>query len=233
LLRNKILFYPEGNTGGNDDKDKKTDIEKENAELKKQLLDLKDKLGQNDTKDKFFKKDDKDGEDDKSLDDKAKDDKDAKDRLQASYKEMEAALSFTMSKDSFLKENKNILPSEIENIFLIAEKEKYDNAMEKANAIKSAVIKSFFSIQGNVDMLTTSQKNKVEDYLKLTKTAREEKAHELFENVFQPTVEMIKRVNRAAQVAKANAGLEEGSDVEKAYKNKLIENSTKFYLGGK
>lgn len=164
---------------------------------------------------------------------KSKEKKEADDELLLKTKKIESALSFNIKLKDFAELNKEILPSEIENILATAEKENYDSATTKANAIKSAVIQSFFSIQDNLNILTESQKKNLDDYLKLTKNGKEEKADFIYENLFEPALETLKRVKKAEEVGKAKAGLGVSNKAEDVYKAKLIEGSQKQYLGEK
>jgi len=168
---------------------------------------------------------------DKSLDEKVKDDLSNKEAKVASDKTLEAALEFNLTSERFLKENNAVLPKEINEIFSKAKDEKFDSHIERANATKSAIINSFFSQQANFDLLTKTHADALSDYFKLTKKAKEDKAESIFKNIFEPTVSMLKRVKKAEETAKANAGILEGSDFEKAYANKLRKHSEKYLLG--
>lgn len=171
--------------------------------------------------------------DDSDLLAKSKQKKDSEDELLAKTKQIESALSFNIKLKNFAEENKELLPSEFENILATAEKENYDSATKKANAIKSAVIQSFFSIQFNKEILTETQKKNLDDYLKLTKDSKEEKAGFIYENLFEPALETLKRVKKAEEVGKAKGGLGTSTKAEDVYKAKLIEGSKKQYLGEK
>lgn len=192
-------------------------IEKERDDFKKQLESLKSTS---------FPAD-------KSLNEKVKDEADAKDKRELESKTLETALKFNLTSDKFINENKSVLPKEIGDIFAAAEKEKFDSAIDRANATKAAIIQSFFSLQANVDLTTPSQRQSVEDYLKLTKKGKEERADEVYRNVFEPTLEMIKRIKRAEESSKSKEGYSEGSDLDKAYKEKLIKGSRQHFLGEK
>ncbi len=160
--------------------------------------------------------------------------KKSKDQEKAHERNLEAALKFNLSSDKFIKENESILPKDVAEIFAAASKEKYDSQIEQANATKAALIKKFFEQQVNVDVLTPAQRVAVEDYLKLTNAARQEKAAEIYVNVLEPVIEMLKRVKKAEEVGKARDGqLGEGSDSDKAYKAKLVSGSLEHYLGVK
>jgi hypothetical protein len=125
------------------------------------------------------------------------------------------------------------MPNEIQEILTAAEKEKYDSATEKASAIKRAFIESFFAVQDNVDLLTTAQKATLDDYLKLTKNGKEAKAETVFENLFEPALETLKKVKKAEELGKARSGYASSSKVEDGYKARLMSGSKKTYLGEK
>lgn len=147
---------------------------------------------------------------------------------------IERAVGFNMGLSSWVTENKAMLPAEIEEIIAAAGKEKYETAMSKAGAIKSAIVQSYFGQQANLDVLTAGQKAQVEDFFKLTRQAREEKAATLFENVFEPAFEMQKRLVKAEEVARANSGLGKATKTEDAYKSRVAEQSKNaFGLGSK
>jgi len=160
---------------------------------------------------------------------------DKKDKEQTSLREkqMEGALKFNLSSDKFIKEYESILPKDISEIFAAAAKEKYDSQIDQANATKASLMKSFFSQQVNLDVLTENQKAAVEDFLKLSATARQEKSAELYSGVFEPVLEMLKRVKKAEQVAKANNGQVDSNDSDKAFKDRMIKGSHAHYLGVK
>ncbi len=172
-------------------------------------------------------------EKDEDLDDKAK--RQAKEKLdkQGDNRKIESALRFNISSDKFIEDNKSIFPKEIGDIFALASKEPYDSELDRANATKSAVIKSFFSLQENLDHCTTSQRSAIDDYLKRSQRVREEKADEIFENIFVPTVEMIKKIKKAEQVAQSRGGYQNSSDSEAQYKEMLQKGSRKHFLGEK
>lgn len=146
-------------------------------------------------------------------------------------KAIEKAVVFNHSKDEFLKANAALLPKGAADIFAVAEKERWDSPVEKASEIKAGLIHSFFSVQDNLDLLTPSQKDAVADYLKLTKNGRQENAQSIYSSVFEPTLEMAKRLRKAADVHRSKNGLGDGSD--EAHKQKLIQGSRGHYIGEK
>lgn len=172
------------------------------------------------------------GPTDKSKDDltdKLRQQKEADTQKAGDTKKLEAALQFTMGAEQFIKNNESLLPKDIAEIFKLAEKEKYENAIQKRDAIQAGVINSFFSQQANLDLLTPNQKTVLADYQKLTKNVKEERAAEIYDNIFEPAVEMLRRIKKAEQLGKS--GGVSSSDADTAYKNKLMEISQKHYLG--
>lgn len=212
-----------GSGGGEGDKNKPdaAALAKENAELKRQLEEAKKP-----------KNNGGDGGGNSSdLTDQARQQREADAKRQSENSSMESAMRFNLSSKDFLKENEGFLPKEVADLFTAAEKVNYDSAVHKANAIKDGVIQEVFKLQANLDLLTAAHKKSVENYLKLTKNAREEKAQDLFENVLEPLLATHKRIKKAEEVNRSKLGL--GNDQDQAYKQRLIDGSRKHYIGEK
>lgn len=202
----------------------------ESDKIKKELEELKAKGGKKKDEEE---NDDEDEDDDKDLSAKARKEREEKASKQTETKKLENALKFNLSVQQFVKDHKDILPGEIEGILKQADKETYDSAIEKANGLKSGMIKEFFAVQANLDMLTASHKSQIEDYLKLSQKGKEDKAEAVFENIFEPALETIKKVKKAEEIGKASGGYGTGSKSENAYKEKLMNISKKTHLGEK
>lgn len=164
-------------------------------------------------------------QDDKDLLEKARMQKEADAKGKTDVASLESSLKFTMGLTDFVKTNESLLPSDFKAIVEAAEKETYDSAIQKASAIKSAIIKGFFEVQENLDLLTPSQKNQLDDYLKLTKTGREEKATGLYDMIFEPAFEMQKRLRKADLLSKGH-----GDGSNDSYKKRLVERAKKHFL---
>lgn len=201
---------------------------KELADLKAENADFKKKFEQFEA-DKNKKKDPP--VDDSDLADKAAKEKAAKEKTAADTKNMEAALTFSLGAKDWLKTNASILPKDIQGIFDAADKEKYENAIEKNGAIKSALVQEFFKLQSNLDLLTSSQKSALEDFLKLTKNAKQERAQSMYDQIFEPTFEMLKRLEKAKQLR--SDGHTDGTSSDQAYKDRMMKLSRQHYLGEK
>lgn len=168
--------------------------------------------------------------DDGNLHDKAKKDREALEAEREKNKRMEAAIAFNLKAADFLKTNESLLPKDVPEIFERAKKETYADAIEKDSAIKAGMIQSFFSVQSNVDLLTASQKDVLDGYLKLTQTEKQARAQSFYDAVFEPTFEHLKSMKRAEALKKGHGN---ASDADTRFKNKMIESSTKHYLGAK
>jgi len=162
---------------------------------------------------------------------KAKKEADLKAAKKVDSASLESALRFNLGSAEWLKTNAALLPKDIQSIFAQAEKETFDDAVQKASAIKSGVMQEFFKVQANLDLLTGPQKTTLEDWLKLTKNGKEEKAQQIFDVVFEPTFEMLRRVKKAEQVSQS--GSRDSNQSEDAYKQKLINGSRQHYMGEK
>lgn len=174
--------------------------------------------------------DPKEGDD---LQAKAKAFREAKEKQDREAKVVENAIGFNMSADEFVKKNSDLLPKDFGEILKAAAKETYDTAILKASAIKASMIQSFFGVQANVDSLTPSQKADLDEFLRMTKTAKEEKATSIYANLFEPTLEALRRVKKAEELGRSRAGLATGTDLENSYKDRLIQGSRKAHLGEK
>lgn len=209
------------------------DLEAERATKKKKddkEEDDEDEDDEDDDKGKGKKKDD---EDDEGLRGKARKTRQAEEDKKNETKQLESALKFNLSVPEFVKGNKDLLPNEFQEILSTAEKERYDSALDKANALRAAFIQAFFSVEANKNALTTNQKSTLEDFLKLTRDGRESKAEGIYENVFEPALETLKKIKKAEEVGKSRSGFASGGTVENDYKARLIKNSRKAHLGEK
>jgi hypothetical protein len=193
------------------------------ADLSKRLEALESK-----SKPKETPTPDPDPKDDDDLKEKARKQREADDKKNNDSKALENALKFSLKSDEFLKTNAALLPKEVSDIFKAAEKENYSNAIEKDAALKSGLIQIFFSLQANVDLLTPGLKSQLDDYLKLTKTGKQEKAQQIYDSIFEPAFEMLRREKKAEELRKGY-GASTGSEDE--YKQKLMGLSKKHYLG--
>ncbi len=168
--------------------------------------------------------------DDPSLADKARLERETNEKKTKYERSLESALNFTIASPTFLKDNVGLLPKTVEGIFVAAEKEKYDSAVDKSNAIKVGVVSEFFAVQANHDLLTGAQKVELEDFLKLTKNGKTERVENVYAMIFEPTLETLRKVEKAKQVS---SGSKDQSTAEKQLADKMMKASKKHYLGDK
>lgn len=165
---------------------------------------------------------------DKDLETKAREMREKESKSSNDTKALEAALKFSLNSSEFLKQNQAILPKEVADIFKAAESEKFESAIEKDAAIKAGIIQSFFKVQSNLDLLTPGLKSTLDEYLKLTKNGKQEKAQSIFDSVFEPAFEMLKRLKKAEALGK---GFGAPTNSDDAYKAKMMNLSRRQYLG--
>lgn len=166
------------------------------------------------------------------LREKARKEQEEKDAESAKTQKLEGAITFNGSLGDLIKEGKDILPESIAGIVTKADGEKYDNAIQKANAVRAAIVLEVFSIDENVKLLTASQKKALDQFKGLTKTDREFRAESAYENIFEPTFKLIQQVKKAEELKKGRAG-HKPTDSEAAYKERLIKHGRKTLLGEK
>jgi hypothetical protein len=157
---------------------------------------------------------------------KAKKEREESEKKSGDARALEAAIKFNLNSEKWLKDNQALLPKEISDIFKAAESEKYDSPIEKDSAIKAGIIQSFFQVQQNMDLLTGALKSQLEDYLKLTKTGKQEKAQQMYDAIFEPTFEMLRRIKKAEAL---NKGVSDGS--EDAFKQRMMKIARQNLLG--
>ena len=197
------------------------------ASLQKQNADL---LARLDALEKKYQAPKPDPKDEGDLADKARKERELKEKSQQTTQHLETAIKFNMSGPQWLKDNASLLPQSVEGIFVAAEKENYGSATEKAAAIKVGIFSEFFAREENMNHLTGPQKIQVEEFKKLTKTDKQDRVNQIWDNIFEPTFEMVKKVKRAAEMAN---GQKSQTDGEKALADRLMKLSKKHYLGDK
>lgn len=192
----------------------------------KELAELKEMLAAKEKELESFKK----PKDDPSLAEKAEKERKEKEAKDNESKVLESALKFNLSAKDWIKNNASLLPKNIEGIFTQAEKENYGSAIQKSNAIKVGVVTEFFAQASNLDLLTDHQKQTLEDFKKLTKDVKEERVQSIYDGIFEPTLEALRKIKKAEALQK---GLGNPSDAEDAYKQRMIKLSKQYHLGEK
>lgn len=161
---------------------------------------------------------------------KAAKEREEKEKSAKHEKDLESSIRFTSGAAAWAKDNNALLPKNVESILAAAEKENYGSTIQKASAVKEALVLEFFSVQANLDLLTASQKSTFDEFKSLTKDKRLENAQHVYDSIFEPTFETLKKVKRAEQVSK---GFKDETQGESAYKDKRLKLARKQHLGEK
>lgn len=165
---------------------------------------------------------------DPDLQERARKERERLDKEKNDVKALEKALTFNLNSKAWLADNASLLPKEISDIFATADKENFDSAIEKDRAVKSGIVQTFFAVQSNLDLLTASQKTVVEDYLKLTKQGKQDQAQALYDTIFEPAFETLRKLKKAEAL-----NLNHSTHSDKNYENRMMKLSRQHYLGEK
>lgn len=162
--------------------------------------------------------------DDPSLADKARKEREAREKGQADAAKIERDISYNLGVKKFVEDHKAFLSEDVQGILAQAEKEKYDTAGQKAAELRTEIIEAFFKVQANSDILTSAQKRILADFQKLTKDGKRQDSEKVYESVFEPALEMVKRVKKAEELNLAARGYATAAGGPLgAYKQKLFE----------
>lgn len=161
---------------------------------------------------------------DKTLAEKAEAERLAREKGSADHAKIERDISYNLGVKKFVEDHKAFLSEDVQGILAQAEKEKYDTAGQKAAELRTEIIEAFFKVQANSDILTAAQKRILADFGKLTKDGKRQDSEKVYESVFEPALEMVKRVKKAEELNLAARGYATASGGPLgAYKQKLFE----------
>ena len=218
----RLLLSPEPDAAGAGAGNKPDPVKELEAERTKNA-DLMKRLEALEAKGKEAPKKD-DGDD---LAAKAEKERLAKEKQSGDTAKLEKAIRFTTGMADFVKTNATLLPKSLESILAQAEKEKYENAMEKASAVQVALVSEFFAIQANLDLLTETQKNALAEFTGLTKNVKQERVQQIYDMVFEPAFESMKRIAKAKAV---RDGEVDPANSKAAYAKKIADLSKAKFI---
>lgn len=158
---------------------------------------------------------------------KAAKEREAKEKQAGDTAKLEKAIRFTTGMADFVKTNASLLPKSLEGILAQAEKEKYENAIEKAAAVQVALVSEFFAQQSNLDLLTPPQKNALAEFQALTKNVKQERVQQVYDMVFEPAFEHLKAVTKAKQV---RDGEVDPANAKAAYAKRMADLSKSKFI---
>lgn len=165
--------------------------------------------------------------DDGDLAGKAAREREAADKKARETATLGTAIKFNMQARDWAKTNASLLPTTIAGILDQADKVNYGDDIKKAAALKVGIFSEFFAQQSNLDLLTDSQKQALDDFKKLTQDEKHDRIAKIFDDVFEPTFLALRRIKKADQVAKGHGS---PSDSEAAHREKMKAFARKHHL---
>lgn len=137
-----------------------------------------------------------------------------------------SATLFNDKLETFLKEYAGILPEDVNELPKTASEVDYPDAIQRANALKSSLVTSFFKEEANKKYLSESQNAKLKSWLALGKDARAEEAHQIYESIFEPAVNHARSVRQAQLKQKEDsyAGSKDSDIVMRKVHTKQLRN---------
>lgn len=145
-------------------------------------------------------------------------------------KEIANSAKFLMGLDNFIKDHNSILPPETQTVIDAAKGGSYTDDVAKARAIKSAIARTYFEKQENINAITIpSIKDKISSYMGLTREKQIEKAEEITE-ALEVAISEKKAALRAEEAKKANGDFAPDNEKIKAYNEKNFFSKAKAFL---
>ncbi len=164
------------------------------------------------------------GPDDKSLTERVEAERKLREKNKQETDKIERDISYNLGVRKFVEDHKAHLSENILDLMTEADKQKFENHAEKASTLRTEIIESFFKVQANVDILTPAQKRNLADFQKLTKDGKRQESEKVYESVFEPALEMVKRVKKAEELNLAARGFATAQGGPLAvYEQKLYE----------
>jgi len=147
--------------------------------------------------------------------------KEAKNAKELEKERYLAAFKWNATIKDFLKENKEFLPENLEDIINVLEAKTYANDVEKAQELKRAVVEQYIKNQANIDILPESLKAKAEKYSGFTTKEKLERAPDFYD-IVETGIHTAKNIKKAEAIEKSgNIGGEK--DAVKEYEEKMLQ----------
>lgn len=140
-----------------------------------------------------------------------------KERQRSEQEKIVAATKFNERLGTFMKEYAGVLPADANEIPKVASPDKYPDEIQRALALKAALVESFFKEEKNEKLLTESQFAKLKTWRSLGTEARREDANAIYETVFEPALNQARAI-RQAEIRKTEDTFKGSSDSEIIFK---------------
>lgn len=128
---------------------------------------------------------------------------------------------FIATFDKLIADGGEFFPKEVSVAVEVVNKRKYDDEISRADDLRASIIESVFSVQKNLDLLTELGKQKVNDFLALSQTAKQKNSEAIWEYVLN-ALDTYKRVEKQTRTEAARRGLATPSGATEAYEKKIF-----------
>lgn len=122
----------------------------------------------------------------------------------------------------YLKDNKEYLPENLEDIINILSAKTYANDIEKAQELKRAVVEQYIKSQENLDILPDSLKAKAEKYAGFTTKEKLDRALDYYD-IVETGIHTAKNIKKAEAIEKSGGIPSAERDVIKEYEDKMLK----------
>ncbi len=190
------------------------DLKKQNEDMVKMIKSLSEKTDKSQNQEAA----------EKNLLQKTREETKLKSERDHESRKLEAGASYVTSFDSWLSDHEKILSnaSELKSYKETVDKAKFDSLLDKANELRKGTISSMFGLRENMDLLTPTQRKKIEEYLNFSEEKQRKESEEYFECV-DSVVNIKKLQNKAVEALKAKqTGGIEHTDAIKRHNQKFF-----------
>lgn len=148
--------------------------------------------------------------------------KTAKNAEELEKERMMNAFKFNSTLKEFIKNNKDFLPDNLEDILNILEAKTYQTDVEKAQELKRAIVEQYIKKQENMDMLPDSLKSKAEKFASFTTKQKLESAPDFYD-IVETGIHTAKNIKKVEAIEKSG-GLGSGEKTAiQDYEEKMVE----------
>lgn len=139
------------------------------------------------------------------------------------------AFKYNSTIKEFLKNNRDYLPENLEDIINILDAKVYKDDLEKAQELKRAVVEQYIKKQENLDMLPDSLKAKAEKYAGFTTKEKLDRALDFYD-IVETGIHTAKNIKKVEALQKSGDGAQTDDAVQN-YENKMLEFSKSVVKG--
>lgn len=139
--------------------------------------------------------------------------------------QLKNAISFNLSRDSFIESNKKFIPEGVATVFKAYASRNFGSEIEQADNYRKVILDEIFGDQKNIDVLPESMKSEIARYKSLPESDKIKQSGKYF--VVVDTFLTIKK--GMAQKEFNNAG---GSGATSAYSERFAKLSDNFNIKG-